>query len=243
MGEIYKITCIPTQKSYIGKVFSFRPNGKKRGILARWSDHKSEALRPNPPKNTCAYLNRAIRKYGADNFELEVVHYTEDEAELSTLEQEYIEYYNSLAPNGYNLTKGGEGCRASDELKQIMSERKDHLKKEIIIWNEKEPNNEYHFESFHDAGRKLGFHAGSIRRSCEVGYSLGKKNGIKYFARYKGSEKIIRKKKRDSRKKLSPKKCEDIRFFYNLGIFDQYDLSNLYNVSQPLIHKVITTEY
>jgi group I intron endonuclease len=189
MGEIYKLTCIPSNKNYIGKVFSFRPDGRKRGSSSRWSDHKSEALRLNAPKNTCTYLNNAIRKYGPENFKLEIVHITADESELPKLEQEYIQMYNSLVPNGYNLTKGGEGCRASDELKKILSEKKDYMKKEITIWNEKEPNVELYFKSFHDAARALGFHAGSIRRSCEIGYCLGKKEGIKYYAKYKSADK------------------------------------------------------
>lgn len=189
MGEIYKLTCLPTNKNYIGKAFSFRPDGRKRGSLSRWSDHKSEALRPNPPKNTCSYLNNAIRKHGPDNFILEILHVTVDESELSNLEQEYIEKHNSLAPNGYNLTRGGEGCRASTELKKILSKKKDHIKEAVIVWNEKEPNNELHFESFQDAARTLKVHAGSVRRSCKIGYCIGKIEGIKYYARYKNDSK------------------------------------------------------
>jgi group I intron endonuclease len=153
MGEIYKITCLPTNKLYIGQVFSFRRNGTKRGTMYRWIDHKSEALRANPPKNTCVYLNRAIRKYGVDNFKVEVIHVTAFEHELSALEQWYIKTLNSLAPNGFNLTKGGEGCRASDELKKIMSERKNHIKKKLYVWNT-DDDTDIEFESIQMAARK-----------------------------------------------------------------------------------------
>ena len=50
-------------------------------------------------------IDKAIQKYGKDNFELEILGKFEDYNEK---EQYYIQYYKSLAPYGYNILKGGE---------------------------------------------------------------------------------------------------------------------------------------
>ena len=110
VGEIYLITCIQTNKQYIGQTMSHRLNhGKYRpfGYKARFKNHLSEA-KTNPDKN--CYLKNAIRKYGADNFNVELVTRCSKE-ELDTQEKNYIIKYNTLYPNGYNLTTGGKACR------------------------------------------------------------------------------------------------------------------------------------
>lgn len=50
-------------------------------------------------------IHTAINKYGKDNFELTILEWTED---YNRREQELIKKYNTLAPNGYNILKGGE---------------------------------------------------------------------------------------------------------------------------------------
>ncbi len=54
-------------------------------------------------------LHRAIQEWGAENFKLEVLEESDDWLHLVTeREPALIEEHNTLAPNGYNLTKGGE---------------------------------------------------------------------------------------------------------------------------------------
>lgn len=53
-------------------------------------------------------LNKAYDKYGIENFTMELLEECPEE-DLNPLEQLYIEHYNTLRPNGYNLTEGGEG--------------------------------------------------------------------------------------------------------------------------------------
>lgn len=53
-------------------------------------------------------LHKAYKKYGFENFTIELLEECNDE-DLNPLEQLYIEHYNTLSPNGYNLTKGGDG--------------------------------------------------------------------------------------------------------------------------------------
>ena len=108
-GIIYKITNIVDQKLYIGQTVSHRKNkGKYRpfGHIGRFNDHISEAVN-NTKRKQCTYLNNSIRKHGKDNFTVELIE-TCELKNLDTREQHYINEYNSLFPNGYNLTKGGK---------------------------------------------------------------------------------------------------------------------------------------
>lgn len=111
-GEIYIIKCKDSSnlKVYVGQTRSHRKNkGKYRpyGSAGRFASHLCEAIR-NTKKSGCTYLNNAIRKYGVDNFYFEVLEKcTLDELDL--YEKYYIKEYNSVFPNGYNLTTGGSG--------------------------------------------------------------------------------------------------------------------------------------
>jgi group I intron endonuclease len=64
-------------------------------------------------------LKNAIQKYGWENFKVQT-----REVLVETLneeEQKQIKRLNTMAPNGYNLTSGGERYKASDESKKKMS--------------------------------------------------------------------------------------------------------------------------
>jgi group I intron endonuclease len=92
-GCIYRLTNKLNSKKYIGKSVEFK---------TRMGTHRRMA-------DGCRYLNNAIRKYGWDNFKKEIIIDDVPEEDLSNLETSYIDVENTLAPNGYNLTKGGEG--------------------------------------------------------------------------------------------------------------------------------------
>ena len=56
-------------------------------------------------------LHRAIRKYGLENFNYEIlVKDISDIEMLNELEIYYIQKFNSQVPNGYNIEKGGKNC-------------------------------------------------------------------------------------------------------------------------------------
>jgi len=238
MGEIYKITCIPTNMCYIGQAVSYLHNGKKRGTLRRWRDHINEA---NSSITGCVYLNNAITKYTESNFKIEIIHKTDKEEELNSLEEKYIEKYNSLAPNGYNLTKGGKGCRASDVTKKKQSSKKNIVKKEVIIWSN--DNDDIKYESIQEASKKTGLQAGSIRRSCECGYIAGKIDNVKYHARYSNKPKTSRKKSPHPNRKLSNENAKNVYFFYYLGIMNKAQLTKFYNISYNVVNGIINERY
>lgn len=114
MGHIYLITNRETNKQYVGQTLSHRKNrGKYRpfGYIGRFNDHVSEAL-CNTKKKQCVYLNNAIRSYGKDAFRVELLHVCERH-ELDLQESKYIKEYDTLCPNGYNLTIGGKVFKQS----------------------------------------------------------------------------------------------------------------------------------
>jgi len=99
MGLIYKITNpLDNNRSYIGQT---------RGTLEkRWYKHTTTHI------NYDDYFHRAIRKYGSENFIVEVLEENIPEELLNEKEAYYIEKYNTyiknLNSNGYNLTRGGD---------------------------------------------------------------------------------------------------------------------------------------
>src|SRR5574340_1651116 len=106
-GIIYTITHNTTGKVYVGQT--------RQLLKRRLVSHKLKA-----PYRT-SYIDRAIQKEGIIAFtvtELCSVLGTQDE--LNALEQYFIEHFQSLVPNGYNLTLGGRTCVFSDEAKKKM---------------------------------------------------------------------------------------------------------------------------
>lgn len=87
---IYIITNKINKKQYVGQ--SVDPH--KRFIGHCNAKNKDNSL-----------IDKAIQKYGRENFSLEILGWFTDYNEK---EKYYIAAYETLAPNGYNILKGGE---------------------------------------------------------------------------------------------------------------------------------------
>jgi len=82
---------------YIGKT--------NRSFNKRLNEHLS---RSNPSDGTA--IHNAIAKYGIKNFTINIIEeFIDNDDDLNKLEQYYIQQYNTIAPNGYNITIGGDG--------------------------------------------------------------------------------------------------------------------------------------
>ena len=127
-GIIYKITNIATDKIYIGQTI--------HKLAYRWNNHIKAAKRGSK-----TYFHKAIRKYGKDSFIIEQIAEASSKEELNRLEITYIQKYNSLVPNGYNTSTGGEGGDNFtnnpniESIKQHMSEGR---KRYFANWTEEE---------------------------------------------------------------------------------------------------------
>lgn len=109
MGYIYLITNKVNKKQYIGQT-------KCEDIETRWRYHKKMSN-----VSIGRHLLAAYQKYGIENFKFQIVCITFDEA-CNALEEYYIQKFNTLAPNGYNLKLGGRASRHHEETKKLMSE-------------------------------------------------------------------------------------------------------------------------
>lgn len=89
---IYKIINLINNKQYIGQSID---------IETRWQQHKTS--------NKNYILYQAFKKYGLENFSFEIIEECSKE-KLDEREQYWIKYCNTLTPNGYNMTSGGESC-------------------------------------------------------------------------------------------------------------------------------------
>lgn len=95
-GIIYKATNWQTGKSYIGLT--------TQKLEKRIVNHYSHAR-----CNRQSYFLSSIRKYGEDAFDWEIIDYCDNENNLKEAERFHIMRWNTKAPNGYNLTDGGDG--------------------------------------------------------------------------------------------------------------------------------------
>lgn len=107
---IYKLTS-PNGKIYIGQSVNLHRRINRYKLL----DCKHQYA-----------LYNSIIKYGWDNFKIEILWSSNDKTNynyvLNQLEKDFINLYDCLSPNGYNLKEGGGVFRFSDETKSRMSE-------------------------------------------------------------------------------------------------------------------------
>ena len=119
---IYKITNKINGKIYVGQVYN-------RSIMDRFKRHCTDA------KPDCKMaIDRAIYKYGVDNFTVEQIDKADNLNELNKKEIYWIEKLKSNdSKYGYNLTRGGEGGntyvnKTPEEMKSIRKKLSDSKK-------------------------------------------------------------------------------------------------------------------
>ena len=123
--EIYLLTA-PDGKHYVGQTQCKVRNGKggwrNNGLHARLLQHKQQAAKPEQA-GRCTFLARSIRKHGPDAFRSEVL-VRVSKCLANAYEKRFIEAYDCMAPNGLNLTSGGDVYTFSVESRQRMSQAK-----------------------------------------------------------------------------------------------------------------------
>lgn len=89
-GLIYKTTNLINNKIYIGQTTN----------VQKWEKREY--------KGSGKLIKSSIKKYGWENFKSELICYAYNQEELNDLEIKYIEEFNSIFPNGYNISPGGD---------------------------------------------------------------------------------------------------------------------------------------
>ena len=114
-GEVYVLTNCKNGKQYVGRT-------RKSGDV-RWRGHVASA------RTGSAYLlHKAIRKHGAGNFSVATLQRCRTSETLNCAERKWVKKLNTLVPNGYNLTLGGDGVSgfkfSSASKRKMSSSRK-----------------------------------------------------------------------------------------------------------------------
>jgi len=160
-GLIYLITNKVNGQQYVGQT--------KRNVRLRWGAHKW---------TKSGILGKAFKKYGLNNFIFEEIISCFDKDSLNYYEKYFIEFYNTLRPNGYNLTTGGNDYTFDNETKQKMRNKKLNKESTNHIVGVKAINTitseVYVFSSFKNACKELNISRSSILASCK--YNVIRKN-------------------------------------------------------------------
>lgn len=119
--KIYLITNLLNSKQYVGIT--------KFTLEKRFLQHSRRGYA----------LSESIKKHGKEKFSIELVEEVDSAEKAYELEQYYIKKYNTKAPNGYNLTDGGDGIfgwEPDDEFRKKCSEsvKKLHSEKRVGMY-------------------------------------------------------------------------------------------------------------
>jgi len=77
-------------------------------------DHSTNDLDDGYLGSGRPYFKNAIKKYGKENFKKEILEFSHSKKEAFDAQEKYIKKYNTLVPNGYNISpKGGHNCKDS----------------------------------------------------------------------------------------------------------------------------------
>lgn len=119
---IYKVTNNISGNIYIGQTVKSLEERKHSHIISS--------------KNPKSKFHKALKSYGADNFNWEVIDTANSKDELNQKEIHYITEYNSME-NGYNMVSGGNGgynefAIKSNRLRNGKS-RNDFMKPEAVV--------------------------------------------------------------------------------------------------------------
>lgn len=114
---IYKITCLVNNKVYIGQ-------------------HKTKTKNINDTYFASGLLiNRALEKYGMDNFVREIIEIVDNQKTANVTEEKYIAEYDSTNRNiGYNITAhafGGQPMTEATKLKISKASKGRKLSEEV----------------------------------------------------------------------------------------------------------------
>ena len=111
--KAYKITNTVNGLVYIGIT--------SKSVEDRWRLHKNWARWKKPYS-----LHAAIKEFGDSSFVVEHIASAKTFEDLLALEKQLIKQHNSLVPNGYNRTSGGQGVlgyKHTDAARKVMSEK------------------------------------------------------------------------------------------------------------------------
>ena len=98
MFQAYLITCLVNGRQYVGVT--------SRTLKHRWNEHLYDARK----RHAKMAISRAIAKHGAESFTIEAICSSQSWEDVCAVESRLIVQHGTRAPNGYNLSDGGDGA-------------------------------------------------------------------------------------------------------------------------------------
>jgi len=114
-------------KIHIYKIYFPTSKRKSPYYIGQTDDLKRRLLYQHLENNSNNLIGNALQKY--NNWQVSILHTCKSRDEANRIEIEEIRNYNSIAPNGYNITRGGsdsngfEGHYHTEEVKLAQSKR------------------------------------------------------------------------------------------------------------------------
>lgn len=167
MKIIYLRTNLVNGKKYIGQTKDLKRRERDwRKLKTNYSNKE---------------LNEDRIKYGLDNFKIEVLETCENE-EGDKKERYYIEKYNTLSPNGYNMYSGGikgYNFNMSDEAKEKISKatkgiaKSEETKKKISDGLKNHPLKSKQVYQYTLDGKLVAIYPSAKQAARDTGFSQG----------------------------------------------------------------------
>lgn len=190
MYKVYIITNLLDNKLYVGVT--------SNSLKFRFRSHCSQGT----------VLTRAIKKHGKHNFTISLIEEFNNKKEAFIAEQKYIKQFNSKAPNGYNLTDGGESPAITEEVKRKISTSKKLYK-----------FTDQHIQKIREASKINGLKRKGVKRpafseewcknmsKAHIGKKLSEEHKKKISTSIKNSIKYKNRKNNNYFKLNNPSKC------------------------------------
>lgn len=235
-GIIYKATS-PSGKVYIGQT--------TQKFRMRKYSHKSLSY---DKRSRCYHLKfaRAIRKYGFDNIQWEVLEFNIPIKKIDELEMFYIKYYDSFH-NGYNSNTGGirspRGLKHSEKTKKLISQNRKG--KRVTQQVRDKISQTLTGRKLTQSHRKhIGLASSARRHTEETKKKLSASHtGKKHKQCSKDKVSVANKGRFPGAKNPSSKLKEqdvlDIRSLYSTGNYTYKSIGKIYDVSESCVYLIV----
>lgn len=153
-------------------------------------------------------LKESFKKYNKDNFKCDILEFFDTKEEAFEAQEKYINEYNTLVPNGYNVSpKGGYGVLGSylneETKKKIGKAHKGKIGISFINYNKKYKKNiSYKEQMIEIYGEEIGIIKAEEYKEKISKNTSGQNNGM-----YKQGEKLKGEKNGMYNKNHSPETC------------------------------------
>ena len=232
---IYMVINLINNKKYIGQ----SKNIKKRFQSHHLVDYK------NP--NNCNYNTKfyqAIRKYGIENFQVEILQLC-DEEDMDNLEIYYIKKFDTFK-NGYNSTEGGQFWSPNVHSLEAELKRKETREKNKSLMSENHPRAKLTNQQVWDIRQRYidGEPIKNIYQDFKELYPNQQTfNRIVLGKTYVSVGNIPNKEQiRHTNARLTDVQVKEIRNSYKKGIISYKELGEKYNLSDSAIAAIVKRE-